>query len=267
MDKITVITVCYNASDCIEDTIKSVLQQTYKNIEYIIVDGNSKDSTVDIIRRYNDKITKWISEPDKGIYDAMNKGAQLASGEWIIYRNAGDLFDRSTSIEEIFSNTIPEDTCVLHGDCRFYCKYGEIIRKPFLEIEGSKTLKMPVHHPSAFIRTSYQKHHLYDISYKSSADFNFFMDCLSNNEKFEYRSIVVAKYLYGDGMSVKNWYTVAKENRKLLQNHNKPVLSKFGFLIYCLNTYFRNTIKKYLPNRVVEKKVISNLIKEGWILY
>ena len=93
---ISIITATYNSAKTINDTIKSVLCQTNKDFEYIIVDGNSSDNTVDIINQYESVITKWVSEPDKGIYDAMNKGIKMASGEWLIMMNAGDYFFQST---------------------------------------------------------------------------------------------------------------------------------------------------------------------------
>ena len=88
--KVSVVTVCLNAVNEIERTMLSVLDQTYTNIEYIVIDGGSTDGTVDIIRKYQDRIAHFISEPDKGLYDAMNKGIDLATGEWINFMNAGD---------------------------------------------------------------------------------------------------------------------------------------------------------------------------------
>ena len=87
--RISVVTVCYNAVDCIEQTMLSVLDQTYHDIEYIIIDGGSTDGTVDIIKKYADRLAYWISEPDKGIYDAMNKGIAVATGDYINFMNAG----------------------------------------------------------------------------------------------------------------------------------------------------------------------------------
>lgn len=88
---ISIITICYNAASDLEKTIKSVAAQKFKDFEYIVIDGQSKDSTLDIIKRNEDVISKWVSEPDKGIYDAMNKGIRMAEGDWLIMMNAGDV--------------------------------------------------------------------------------------------------------------------------------------------------------------------------------
>ncbi|MBV4191775.1 glycosyltransferase, partial [Bacteroides fragilis] len=102
---ITVITVCYNAISDIEKTILSVIHQLYSNIEYVIIDGGSVDGTIEIIEKYHDKISYWISESDKGIYDAMNKGVDKATGEWVCFMNAGDTFyspDTILSVSDCF---------------------------------------------------------------------------------------------------------------------------------------------------------------------
>lgn len=113
--KITVVTVCFNAEKVLEQTMLSVLSQTYKDIEYLVIDGGSKDGTLDIIKKYSDKV-KWISEPDKGIYDAMNKAVKMASGEWINFMNAGDCFASIDVWENVFSKEYPEEVNFLYSD-------------------------------------------------------------------------------------------------------------------------------------------------------
>ena len=114
--KITVVTVCYNAAVTIEKTILSVVGQTYNNIEYLIIDGGSKDDTLAIIKKYESNISKWISEPDKGIYDAMNKAIKMATGEWINFMNAGDCFATNDVLEKIFQENIPDNVKFLYSD-------------------------------------------------------------------------------------------------------------------------------------------------------
>ena len=99
---ITVVTVVFNGEATLEQTIQSVVNQTYDNVEYIIVDGGSKDRTLDIIKKYEDRIDYWQSEPDKGIYDAMNKGIELANGDWINFMNSGDSFYNECVIKNIY---------------------------------------------------------------------------------------------------------------------------------------------------------------------
>ena len=127
-EKISVITICYNAEKTIEITIKSVLNQSYKNLEYIIIDGGSKDNTMKIVKRYKDKISSVISEPDNGIYDAMNKGVRIATGEWLNMMNAGDCYTNDEVLNEIFSTSIPKDKTVIYSD--YYTKdvFGNLVR-------------------------------------------------------------------------------------------------------------------------------------------
>lgn len=148
--KISVVTVCYNAADTIEKTMLSVLNQTYHDIEYIIIDGGSTDGTVEIIRKYADRIAYWVSEPDKGIYDAMNKGIKVATGEWINFMNAGDsLFSRDTLQQ--FIESYPHMD-VVYGYA-MYMTQGRSFRfknSPMSEIEK----KMPFCHQAVFTLNS-----------------------------------------------------------------------------------------------------------------
>lgn len=115
-DKISVITVCYNCKDDLEKTINSVLSQTYDNIEFVVVDGDSKDGTKDVLNRYKEKIDICISEPDDGIYDAMNKGIRVSHGDWLIFMNAGDQFCDANVLKEIFQQGIPSGKQFIYSD-------------------------------------------------------------------------------------------------------------------------------------------------------
>ena len=99
--KISIITVCFNSASTLEATILSVKKQTYKKLEYIIIDGNSSDGTLNIIKSHSDIVTKWISEPDKGLYDALNKGVLLATGDIIGILNSDDIFFSNSTLEEV----------------------------------------------------------------------------------------------------------------------------------------------------------------------
>ena len=116
---ISVVTVSYNAVSTIEQTILSVINQTYPNVEYIIIDGGSTDGTVDIIKKYADKIAYWVSEPDKGIYDAMNKGGLKTTGDFIQFLNAGDWLENEHVIEKIFKDYL----IFISRLCRYNCAY------------------------------------------------------------------------------------------------------------------------------------------------
>lgn len=120
MDKISIVTVCYNAETTIRATMVSVLEQSYNNLEYIVIDGLSKDNTMSIVsevlKDYPERDVKIVSEKDKGIYDAMNKGAKLATGEWLNFMNSGDTFTSPEVLTSIFSKPISEDTTLLYSD-------------------------------------------------------------------------------------------------------------------------------------------------------
>jgi len=121
---ISIITVVRNGGKILEETILSVINQTYGNIEYIIVDGASTDNTIAIIKKYENRINYWVSEPDRGIYDAMNKGLSFTKGIWINFMNCGDKFANSSVLEDIFSTVYDDKISFLYSD--FYMKYNDM---------------------------------------------------------------------------------------------------------------------------------------------
>ena len=149
--KVSIITVVYNGIEFLEETIKSVISQTYPNIEYIIVDGGSTDGTLDIIKKYEAHITKWISEPDKGIYDAMNKGIDLATGDWQNFLNAGDSFVSNDVLEKIFTTNL-ENITLVYGDIIAIRENGQKLNVNAIELKDDNSIKkgMKVCHQAIF---------------------------------------------------------------------------------------------------------------------
>ena len=195
LPKITIITVSYNAVKDIENTILSVINQTYPNIEYIIIDGGSTDGTLDIIKKYQDKITYWVSEPDKGIYDAMNKGALKATGMWLNFMNAGDTFYNEQVLEEVFKDKDCDNADVIYGDVVYVYPDRVDIRKaaPLKRIK----VGIPFCHQSAFVKTKLQQSYLFDMTYKICADYNFFHTLYKKGYSFKYKEQIIARYLAG----------------------------------------------------------------------
>ena len=126
---VSIVTVCYNAVGVIEKTVTSVLNQTYKKIEYIVVDGASSDGTIEILNNYRSHISTLVSEPDKGIYDAMNKAIDMVSGEWILFLNAGDSFVDNNVLSHVFQREGLEKYSVIYGDTIMEASWGTFIDK------------------------------------------------------------------------------------------------------------------------------------------
>ena len=214
---ISVVTVSYNAVSTIEQTIISVLNQMYSNIEYIIIDGGSTDGTVDIIKRYDDKIAYWRSEPDRGIYDAMNKGILQAKGEWIYFIGASDLLLKN-SFQTIFSGKI--DAEVIYGDITIvYPKGQKQIKKAFSS--SCLSYRMPTSHQAIFMRTTVIKEHKgFNLDYKILADFDLMQRSYLSGVTFQYVPVSVAEFKF-DGVSSKvskediDFYRIMKRNNSI----------------------------------------------------
>lgn len=177
--KFSIITVCYNSQQYIQTTIESVLYQTYLNIEYILIDGLSQDGTLDIIKEYEPRFNgrmKWVSEKDNGIYDAMNKGVKIATGDIIGILNSDDFFSDNTIIEKLAQTFLDHVIDAVYGDVRFVRAehlektiryYSSKIFKPYLFRFGF----MPAH-PSFYVRKEfYGQIGLYKTDYKIAADY------------------------------------------------------------------------------------------------
>lgn len=251
---VSIITVVKNGERYLEQTIKSVINQTYINIEYIIIDGGSADSTLDIIQKYKNIIDYWVSESDKGIYDGMNKGVDLAKSEWIIFINAGDRFYENNTVERIFFGK-NYDVDFIYGDC-------EIVYNPkFSRIQKAGEIKnlwkgMIFSHQSLFVRYSVFKKYKFNINNKIGADYEFIYNGYINKYKFYHLHFPVAVNLAGGlsdtdrlGSILSWWSTVNKFTKNFRVN--------IHYFILFLDTLIRIGIKKVLPAK------IYNLLLKG----
>lgn len=186
--KISVVTVCFNAGGIIEETIKSVINQTYPDIEYIIIDGASTDGTVDIIRKYSDKISYWKSEPDNGIYDAMNKAIGIATGDYINFMNAGDIFTSNNVIAEVAKQIDPASD-IVYGDSTMIDYNG---RRRFMIADSDTDIlkKRPIYrHNASFTRASLHKTNPFALDkkkqFKYALDYNNIFTLWHNGASFQ----------------------------------------------------------------------------------
>ncbi|MBW3105957.1 glycosyltransferase family 2 protein [Providencia rettgeri] len=193
----TVITVCYNSASTIQETISSVLSQKEINFEYIIIDGVSTDGTIDILNANNDRRLKYISEPDKGLYDAMNKGIAKAKGKIVAILNSDDLYINDHVLSDIFDEFNRSNADLVSGNLYYFDNdFSQAIRKYPCENMNSKAKwkkgKQPPH-PSTFVRRSvYEEIGYYHSEFKISSDYEFLLRAIFINN---YKHSIINKYL------------------------------------------------------------------------
>jgi glycosyltransferase involved in cell wall biosynthesis len=254
--------VVYNGAKYLEETIKSIINQTYPNIEYIIIDGGSTDGTLDVIKKYEDYIDYWVSEPDEGIYEAMNKGIILSNGEWLNFMNCGDRFFDNDSVKEVFLNIIQFE------NFNYNIFYGKVIvvdenerifyRDGFEEDRSLSKLKfyMSLPHQSSFYNNSFfKKNGLYDKNLKIAGDYEFL---LRNYEYLKVKFIdkVLSVMIYG-GVSQKKYNAFLKEAlmvrlkycKKINLNYFRIYISFFYWIIRGNISIFIKSIFKFIRYR------------------
>lgn len=217
--KISIITIVYNNVRDIEYTIRSVMKQTYPNIEYIVIDGLSTDGTLDVLLKYKEEITTLVSEPDKGIYDAMNKGLALATGEYVLFLNSGDELYEDMTLEKVISSGDNAD--IYYGETKLIREDREVIgdrRHKTPERFDWKSFKygMNVCHQAIYIRRSLTSP--YDTQYKLSADIDWVIKAAQKAEKIVNVRQYVAKYLVG-GMSQQRHKESLKERYAIFKKY------------------------------------------------
>lgn len=235
--KISIVTVVYNCADTISGCIESVLNQDYDNIEYIVVDGASKDGTVEVIKKYEDRISKFVSEKDKGIYDAMNKGIRMATGDVVGILNADDFFYSNDTISKIaaafkqqpeLDATIADIVFVNADNSRILRHYNARKWRPAKFAWGY----MPPH-PSFFCkRPLFDKLGYYKTDYKIAADYELLIRFLFvNNINFKYLPIITTRMRMG-GVSTKNLNSIITLNKEIKRACNENELGTNFLKIY-----------------------------------
>lgn len=251
--KISLVTVCYNSAKTIEHCLESVLSQTLKNFEYVIVDGNSTDDTLSIIKNYEKKFISAgisitvVSEPDNGLYDAMNKGIALAQGKWIWFINSDDFLEHNaieTSLQAITKNS--EKYEIIYGQLvkisdRINYKIGQ-------RSLSSKSKNVTFNHPSTVVKRScFENYGKFNLEYKMCADYDFFTRLIKNNIRACYINTNLA-YMREGGISDKlsSYIERGKEHFKIDYKH------------YGLKTAFFNSLSFYIIG--MSKKIFKELL-------
>jgi glycosyltransferase involved in cell wall biosynthesis len=214
---VSIITVVFNGAATLERTIQSVLGQTYDNIEYIIVDGGSTDGTLDLVRRYEDLMDLWVSERDRGIYDAMNKGVALATGEWVALINADDWYEPDTVARVVEAVKDRPSINIVHGDIWIHYPNGHrkvkhARRSGFL----LKYWEMVLNHPTFFVRRSYYQGRPFDATLRVSGDHKWTLAAwLHDTRQFLYLPEVLANFTAGGASMTIPLKRVLSEGRRV----------------------------------------------------
>jgi glycosyltransferase involved in cell wall biosynthesis len=214
MKKISVITVTFNAASTLERTLKSVKEQTYPHLEHVIVDGKSKDNTVALIQQFAHERMIWLSEPDKGLYDAMNKAASMASGDYLCFLNAGDTFHTSNSIEKMMSSLEEgKEPDIIYGETAIVDNHGVFLHMRRLSAPEKLSWKsfkqgMLVCHQAFIVKR--ELFEPYDLSYRFSADFDWCIRMMKKAEYLHNSHLTLINYL-NEGMTTSNRTSSLKE--------------------------------------------------------
>lgn len=228
--KISIITATYNSEKTIIDTIKSLESQTYDNIEYIIIDGKSKDNTLDLIRNNSKRVSKIISEPDSGIYDALNKGIMHSTGDIVGFLHSDDIFSYPDAISDLVHKLSSDNSDAIYADLDYISKEDDdkIIRhwrSGAYKKENIMRGWMPPH-PTFFMkRNLYIEYGLFDLQFKISADYDSLLRYIwKNNISLSYLSKVTTKMRVGgeSNRSIKNIIKKTKEDIMALKKNDLP---------------------------------------------
>jgi glycosyltransferase involved in cell wall biosynthesis len=248
--KISVVTIAFNDLSGLRQTMESVLSQTYPNIEYIVIDGGSRDGSAELIKENAAKIAYWISEPDQGTYAALNKGATRCTGEWVVFMNSGDDFANADIVQQVSSSLLDPSVSFVYGDKIVKYESYEVISKagPVANLWMGSQFS----HQSVFIRNSVQKEHPYNLKNRISADFEFFFSSYAAGQRFVQLNLPVSRVSAGgisDRDRLENIAAFYRVVRSL-----RPALSVHGYYLSMLVMQFvKLSLKRLLPEQWIHR--------------
>ncbi|ALT76187.1 hypothetical protein AT984_02165 [Paucibacter sp. KCTC 42545] len=249
------MTVAFNCAKSIESTILSITGQSYQNIEYIVIDGGSQDGTLDVIRKYDHLIHRWISEQDNGIYNAMNKGIDLSTGEWIIFMNAGDMFDSNNTIDRISVGLNLKFAVVAGGVRYIYDESNSKVKHMKLKFAGYY-MEVP-HHQASFINNKLMKLHKYDESFRIRGDLNFMTTLYATGQNFLMVDEVICKvetHGVSAGLSKIHITEEIRAGSPIIKNYQLKCIA-----YHAMHVIPRLMIRRILPKRLEAK--IRSMVK------
>ena len=244
--RISIITINYNNIQGLKNTLSSVLEQDYNNIEYIVIDGGSTDGSKDLLVAKANELHYWVSEQDKGLYNAMNKGIAQSTGDYLIFMNSGDVFFNKYVLSAIFVNRKYEAD-ILYGNTVY--KYGQkgILRFP--QDLAVMQYELPFCHQSCFIKGKLMRNNLYNESYKLIADYAFFYHCWKGNRKFQRINKIVAIYdTTGISSDDKRTWQIYEEGCKI--QGRKP--NKREYKLKLWKNKFKKIVRDTVPSRLLD---------------
>ncbi|MBK7627789.1 MAG: glycosyltransferase [Bacteroidales bacterium] len=256
---VSIVTVVRNGVKTLQRTISSIANQTYKNIEFIIIDGNSSDGTVDIIKRNEHLIDHWISEPDAGIYDAMNKGIKIAKGDWINFMNSDDEFLSPNTLSNIFHSTISPTISIVYGDLIAYDQANLLELKVKAKKIKDIWKRMCFSHQACFVKGNVMRANNFNLNFTLAADYYLMLSLFKSGHEFLYIPEPFAKTSIL-GKSYSNPITII-ETRIISLSFDDSVKNRIYQSGYTLFTILKGKIMK-----VFGIKLTSSFRKIKWII-
>lgn len=242
MKSLSVITVTYHAEETVERTLQSVAKQTYPHMEHILVDGNSKDNTVDLIKKYDNDKMIWISEPDQGLYDAMNKAVGLSKGDYLCFLNAGDTFHTSETVEKMMQTMEPNDNPdIIYGETAIVDNNGKFLRMRRLKSPQKlhyKSFKqgMLVCHQAFIVRRKLFEP--YSLKYRFSSDFDWAIRMMKQAKSIHNTHLTLIDYL-NEGLTTTNRKKSLKERYAIMVKHYGQVSTALHHIWFLARAVFK----------------------------